>query len=160
MLIFPFHYITNRKGRLPCWSIFFFLENYTTTSEHPKFDPKMIRTISSVFGGLASTSDSHPKMTKNNAGIDLTEFTFYVMNKSLQTKNTGSTLHLPVKKAARCFALPVEATWNLLLIRGVAGAVFVETWPALSFPFVLFLLLPVVSVLRHSVKDKLQFIRN
>lgn len=56
-----------------------------------------------------------------------------------------------VKKAARCFALPVEATWNLLLIRGVAGAVFVETWPALSFPFVLFLLLPVVSVLRHSV---------
>ena len=59
-----------------------------------------------------------------------------------------------MKKGAQCSALLVEAIWNLPLIEGVAGEAFVETWPALSFPFGLFQHLLVVSVPRHSVRNK------
>ena len=64
---------------------------------------------------------------------------------------TQGVCHVPARKEAQCFALPVEAIWNLLLTRGAVVAVVDGTFPVLSSPYALFLLLRAVSVHRRSV---------
>lgn len=71
--------------------------------------------------------------------------------KQLNTNENPSIIsYVPARMEAQCSVLPVEATQNLLLTPGAVDAVVGETFVVLSIPGALFLLLHVVSALRHS----------
>lgn len=68
----------------------------------------------------------------------------------ITNENANIICYVPARMEVQCSVLPVEATQNLLLTPGAVDAVAGETFVVLSIPVALFLLLHVVSALRHS----------